>query len=268
MEYINISAYRFINLENLPLNELQNEFKSKAQELLIKGTILLSQEGINLYLAGKLSAIDQFKIFLDEFKEFQGLTYKQSFSDSIPYKRLFVKIKQELIPLGRSEVKPFEFTAPYLSPEQFKKWYEDNHDMIVLDTRNDYELDFGTFDNAINLNIKHFRHFPKAIEKLPNSAKQKPVVTFCTGGIRCEKAATYLLQQGFKEVYQLEGGILNYFDKCGEAYYQGSCFVFDNRTAVNPKLEEVDQIDCKICGNSRELDKKSNTVLECVKCNC
>ena len=267
MEYINISAYRFIDLENLSLDELQDKFKNKAQELQIKGTVLLSQEGINLYLAGKVSAIDLFKIFLDEFKEFKGLTYKQSFSDNIPYKRLFVKIKQELIPLGRPDVKPAKFTAPYLSPEKFKQWYEENHDMVVLDTRNDYELDFGTFDNAINLNIKHFRHFPTAIEKLPDSIREKPIVTFCTGGIRCEKAAAYLLQKGFKEVYQLEGGILNYFDKCGEAYYQGSCFVFDNRTAINPKLEEVNNIDCGTCGSPRGIDKQSNSLLECVKCN-
>lgn len=267
MKYTNISAYRFIDLEELSLIDLRIKLKNKALKLQIKGTILLSQEGINLYVAGKPLTIDLFKNFLNELKEFKNLTYKESLSDSIPFKRLLVKIKQELIPLGYPEVQPAKFTAPHLSPEEFKKWYEEERDMVVLDTRNDYEVDFGTFDKAIDLSIQHFRHFPAAIKALPDTIKEKPIVTFCTGGIRCEKAAAYLLQQGFKEVYQLDGGILNYFDKCGDAYYQGSCFVFDNRAAVNPKLEEIHTVDCKICGNSRNIDKKSSSALNCLECS-
>lgn len=119
--------------------------------------------------------------------------------------------------------------------------------MIVLDTRNDYEVDVGTFQDAVNLHIHNFHEFPKAIEDLPEEAKNKPIVTFCTGGVRCEKAAQYMLNQGFKEVYQLDGGILNYFAECGADYYEGECFVFDKRITVDPKLQETKTTQCLSC---------------------
>jgi UPF0176 protein len=203
----------------------------------IKGTILLSTEGINLFMAAEEANLQEFITSLTGLEEFKDLTFKRSYSETIPYRRLIVRIKAEIISFGQ-DVKPQQQTAPYITPEQLKQWYEKGQDMLVLDTRNDYEVNLGTFENAESLAIENFRQFPEAVKGLLEKYRDKPIVTFCTGGIRCEKAATFMLKQGFKEVYQLEGGILNYFDKCGGSHYQGDCFVFDDRIAINEKFEE------------------------------
>jgi len=153
-----------------------------------------------------------------------------------------VKIKKEIIPMGDPEIRPSEFTAPYLPPADLKTWMDEKRDFLLLDTRNDYEIAVGTFEGAKDLGISHFRDFTRATEKLTTEgfnevSKDQPIVTFCTGGIRCEKAAALLVKQGFKNVYQLEGGILNYFEQCKDVHYQGQCFVFDWRLAVNGDLQ-------------------------------
>ena len=137
--------------------------------------------------------------------------------------------------------------AAYKAFSELKKWYQEKHDMIVLDTRNDFEVKLGTFENAMDLHIEHFREFSDAVDLLPADLKEKPIVTFCTGGIRCEKAAELMLQKGFKNVYQLDGGILNYFEKCGGDFYRGDCFVFDQRVAVNSELKETQAKQCFDC---------------------
>lgn len=263
MNFINIAAYRFINLEAEKLIPIQTALRSETHKLGLKGTILLSTEGINLFLAGDYPVIQSFKSYLDTISAFSNLTYKESTSEGQPFDKMVVKIKKEIIPLGLEHIQPEKYTAPYVSPETLKEWYSTGHDMLILDTRNDYEIDYGTFKDAVNLNIKHFRDFPEAIQQLPASAKSTPIVTFCTGGIRCEKAAAFMMEQGFKEVYQLDGGILNYFEKCSEAFYDGSCFVFDKRVAVDPSLTEINTVNCKYCGNLREIDKDSATLEKC-----
>ncbi len=246
-EFVNIAAYKFVALEPSALPSLRAEMKERALACDLKGTILLSHEGINLFLAGTPENIESYQAFLAAKPAFSGLVYKESLSDTQPFSRMLVRLKKEIISMGHAHVQPEKHTAPHLSPEKLKEWYEQGHEMIVLDTRNDYEIELGTFKGAVDLKIDSFRDFPEAISSLPESAKDKPVVTFCTGGIRCEKAAEYMLQKGYKEVYQLDGGILNYFEKCGGAHYDGECFVFDKRVAVNSKLEETQTKQCYSC---------------------
>lgn len=247
LNIVNVSAYKFVTLKEAILPDLRAVFKDKAVSLNLKGTILLSTEGINLFLAGERDNIDEFKAFLAERPSFQEMWFKESYSDHQPFSRMLVRLKKEVISMGHAEIEPEKETAPHLPPEILKQWYENNKEMIVLDTRNDYEVELGTFENALDLNIETFRAFPDAIDMLPEEMKEKPIVTFCTGGIRCEKAAQLMLNKGFKEVYQLEGGILNYFEQCGGEHYEGECFVFDKRVALDGNLKETTTQQCYAC---------------------
>lgn len=242
MQIQNIAGYKFIRLANL--SELRLFFLELCQKQHLKGTILLSEEGINLSLAGEVADIALFKASLAAHVDFSDLTFRESYSDFIPFKRLKVKIKKEIITLRCKDTDPNLQRGAGLSPEEFKQWLDENREMIVLDTRNDYEINFGTFANAINLKIDDFSDFPSATENLP---KDKPIVMFCTGGIRCEKASLHLLNKGFPNVFQLEGGILNYFAKVGGAHYQGDCFVFDERIALDPELKTAKKTQCRVC---------------------
>ncbi len=233
MQIINIAAYKFVQLTPDLLIELKTKYKEKTRQNALKGTILLSAEGINLCLAGLQNNIEAFKACLAETPAFGDLIYKQSPSETQPFKRMLIKIKPEIITFGVDNVHPERFTAPYVSPQTLKQWYDEGKEMVILDTRNLYEIEKGSFNQAVHLNLATFREFPQAVSQLPESFKKKSIVTFCTGGIRCEKASAYLLQQGFQEVYQLHGGILNYFAECGNAHYQGECFVFDERITID-----------------------------------
>ncbi|WP_010598895.1 oxygen-dependent tRNA uridine(34) hydroxylase TrhO [Rickettsiella massiliensis] len=235
----NISAYRFVSLPKPFLNELQNTLKKETQRLSLKGTILLSTEGINLFMAGEKRAIAEFQRFLTHFSYFTDLFFKESFSDFIPFKKMLIKIKAEIIAFGVENIQPEKVTAPNLAPETLKKWLNEQSEVVLLDTRNTFEVQCGSFEKSIHLDLKHFREFPDAVQKIPQNLKKVPIVTFCTGGIRCEKASALLLNAGFEKVYQLEGGILNYFEKCGSAHYRGHCFVFDERIALTPTLAAV-----------------------------
>jgi UPF0176 protein len=230
MSYINISGYTFTPLTNLAA--LQASLKSKCQELELKGTILLGSEGMNVFLCGKHAAIEGFSHLLTQLG-LPSITFKESPSETVPFKRMWVKIKTN--------------PAPALTPEQFKEWQKNGKDMVVLDARNDYEVRIGKFKNALHLDIQHFRTFPEAAKKLGEELKNKTIVTYCTGGIRCEKAAPFLMANGFKEVYQLQGGILNYLEKCGPEFYEGECFVFDKRIAVDAQLQETHTVQCFVC---------------------
>jgi len=233
---INIAAYRFVQLSDNILPTLQISLKSKAKELGLKGTVLLSVEGINLFLSGEKDAISSFQNFLNTYPYFQSLEFKKSFSNFQPFKKMLVKLKEEIISFGIHSINPVKYSAPYITPETLTIWLEKRPDLVLLDTRNTFEVELGSFKNALNLDLKRFRDFPNAVKKLPEKLKQLPIVTFCTGGIRCEKAATYLLECGYKEVYQLEGGILNYFEKCSEHHFKGPCFVFDARESLTSSL--------------------------------
>lgn len=232
---LNIAAYKFISLSAHQLPHWRLSFKNQALACALKGTILLSQEGINLFLAGNPDNIAQFKNFVKEFSEFNALNYRESRSLTQPFKRLLVRLKKEIISMGRPSIQPEKETAPYIDPHTLRQWYQQGREMIVLDTRNQYEVALGTFHNALNLELKNFRSFPDAIHQLPPEAKNLPIVTFCTGGIRCEKAALWLKDQGYPEVYQLQGGILNYFEQCSHDYFNGKCFVFDERCVIDDR---------------------------------
>lgn len=233
LSIINIAAYRFIQLSSKILPFLQTLFKEKTKELNLKGTVMLSVEGINLFIAGKEDSINSFQNFLNSFLYFQDLEIRKTFSNFQPFKKMLVKIKKEIISFGIDSINPEKFTAPYVTPETLNNWLLKQPDLVLMDTRNTFEIAHGSFINALNLNLKRFRDFPNATKKLPEKLKNLPIVTFCTGGIRCEKAAAYLITLGFKEVYQLKGGILNYFEKCGKGYFKGSCFVFDERESIS-----------------------------------
>ena len=232
MKITNVSSYKFITLKKELLPTLQRAMYNKGIMCQLKGTILLSCEGINLMLAGKHEAIFGFQTFLENFPEFNDLLYQEGFSPECPFKQFIVRIKKEIITMRCSDINPEKETTPHISPETLCLWYQENYDIVVLDIRNHFEIAMGTFVNAMNLNLQSFSDFPWAIDKLPKPLKEKLIVTFCTGGIRCEKATAVMLRKGFKKVYQLNGGILNYFSTCGRAFFKGKCFVFDNRIAI------------------------------------
>lgn len=226
----NIAGYKFITLDQL--EALRNQLKLLCKNCDLKGTILLAKEGINIMLAGAQPGVSLFLSEIKKDERFSDIDFKKSYSDFIPFKRLLIKIKQEIIPFNIPAIQPESEAAPRIFAKEFQQWLDQNKDIVVLDVRNQCEIEVGKFKNAVDLGIKNFRNFPRAIKKLPESIKQKPIITYCTGGIRCEKAATYLLQQGFKNVLQLQGGILQYFAECGSENFEGQCFVFDDRGKV------------------------------------
>lgn len=242
---INLAAYQFVELTNLkPLRARLRELCVAWQ---LRGTILLSTEGINLFVAGEQTSVD---LLLAEVRSIPGLgnlAAKISASDRPPFKRMLVRIKREIISFGVPGIDPVRQPAPKLSPLELKQWLDEERPVTLLDTRNDYEVKLGTFRQARPIGIQHFRQFPEAAAQLPAELKQQPIVMFCTGGIRCEKAGPYLRQQGFEQVFQLEGGILKYFEECGNAHYQGECFVFDQRVGVDASLVETGSDQCFAC---------------------
>lgn len=232
------SFYRFGALSEL-LGHRQY-FKELCLRLTLKGTILLSPEGINATVVGTEESMGEFQKELAHHPLWAGLEYKESYCHKIPYSRMLVKLKKEIIPIGDPEIKPADWTAPRLSPLELKRWLDEGREITLVDTRNQYEIEHGTFENALNLKLDHFREIPAKFEELPEDLRARPMVMFCTGGIRCEKASVVAHQKGFKDVFQLDGGILKYFEQCGNSHYKGNCFVFDYRVAVDDKLQPVD----------------------------
>lgn len=241
----NISTYKFAPMTGL--KELRERLLALCKEHDLKGTILLSTEGVNLFIAGAAEDVD---ILVAELRSLPGLadlTPKVSLSDEQPFRRMLVRIKKEIIAFGVEGIDPSKYTSPRLEARELKKWLDEGREVVLLDTRNDYEVKMGTFKGAIPVRVDHFRDFPAAVAKLPPELKTKPIVTFCTGGIRCEKAAPFMEREGFQQIWQLEGGILKYFEECGPAHYDGECFVFDQRVGVDPALEETPSAQCFAC---------------------
>lgn len=234
---VNIAAYQFVPLDDLATR--REKLKSLCTSLGLKGTILLSPEGINLFLAGGPEAISAFLVELRSDPLFEAIPVKESFSESVPFDELFVKIKREIIAFGIEGIDPRESSGEKITPSELKRWLDEQRPLTLLDTRNEYEIEFGTFAGATHLGLKHFRDFPEAIQRLPVESREKPVVMFCTGGIRCEKAGLLLQREGFPQVFQLDGGILKYFEDCGGDHWVGECFVFDQRVALDPELRET-----------------------------
>lgn len=242
---VNIAAYHFVSLDDL--ERRRKELKALCSELQLKGTILLTPEGINLFIAGSREAIDALLDFLGNDPAFEAMPVKESFSEYQPFERMLVKIKEEIIAFGIEGIDPRQRTSQKIAPATLKEWLDAGEDVLLLDTRNDYEVRVGTFDNALPIGVDHFRDFPAAVNELPEEIKDRPVVMFCTGGIRCEKAGPYMEQAGFRKIYQLEGGILKYFEDCGGDHYHGECFVFDKRVALDPNLNETETTQCYAC---------------------
>lgn len=242
---VNISAYRFAELTGL--QALRKELLARCRDLGIKGTILLAGEGINMFLAGSAESIEAILRHIRQIPGMDALEPKYSESADQPFSRMLVKLKKEIIAFGVEGLNINAHAHQKLPPAELKRWLDEGREVILLDTRNQYEVQLGTFEGAKHLEIGHFRQFPQAVQELPEEWKDKPVVTFCTGGIRCEKAGPYMESIGFRQIYQIEGGILKYFEECGGEHYQGECFVFDHRVGVDPCLCETDAAMCFAC---------------------
>ncbi|MSU50115.1 MAG: sulfurtransferase [Opitutus sp.] len=233
----NISAYKFAPLENLPA--LRERVRGAATAGGLKGTVLLSPEGINLFVVGAPENVAAFVAELRTVPGLEDLTPKESESAAPPFGRMFVKIKKEIIAFGIAGIDPARRPARKLAPQTLKQWLDEGRPVTLLDTRNNYEVRLGTFRGALAAGIARFRDFPDAVRRLPPKLKEQPIVMFCTGGIRCEKAGPFMEREGFQDVFQLDGGILKYFEQCGGAHYEGECFVFDERVGVDPALRET-----------------------------
>lgn len=254
---VNIAGYRFVDLAER--DELQAVLRSVCTDAGLKGTVLLAPEGINFFLAGPQAAIDVYTKFLEQDERFRGIPLKVSYTGYQPFNRMNVRKKNEIISVGMDHIQPATFTGEEIEPQAFKEMLDNGEHVHVLDTRNDYELRVGTFDNAIDLDIRTFRAFPEAIQSLPDTMKDEPIVMFCTGGIRCEKASAIMIEAGFTNVKQLKGGILGYFEEVGGAHWDGDCFVFDQRVAVNPQLEETEVVVCFACREPLSVEEQSST---------
>lgn len=240
MSIVNISCYKFITLTDR--EALKDALTARCVALGLKGTILLAPEGINVFLAGSRAAIDAIVAHLRADPRFADLAPKESLSATQPFKRMRVRLKKEIITMKHPLIRPEAGRAPSVSAETLKVWLDRGHDddgrpVVMLDTRNDYEVAAGTFDDAVDYNIRIFSEFPAQLAERVGDYAGKTVVSFCTGGIRCEKAAIHMREVGVERVYQLEGGILKYFEEVGGAHYQGDCFVFDEREAVASDLQ-------------------------------
>jgi len=241
----NIAAYRFAPLADL--RGLRARLLADCKALQLKGTILLSAEGINLFVAGSAASVEALLLELRSIVGLEGLAAKYSETAQQPFTRMLVRIKKEIIAFGVPGIEPARYTSRRLSAQELRRWLDEGRPVTLLDTRNDYEVKLGSFRNAVPIGVSHFREFPAAVARLPEQLKDQPIVTFCTGGIRCEKAAPYMETQGFRDVYQLEGGILKYFEECGSAHYDGDCFVFDQRVGLDPTLHETSATQCFKC---------------------
>jgi UPF0176 protein len=237
---VNISCYKFVTLTDREV--LKADLTARCQALGLMGTILLAPEGINVFLAGSRTAIDAIVATLRADPRFSDLQPKESLSDAPPFRKMRVRLKQEIITMKHPLVRPEAARAPSVAAATLKQWLDRGYDdagrpVVMLDTRNDYEVAAGTFDNAIDYGIGIFSEFPPRLAEHRTDYAGKTVVSFCTGGIRCEKAAIHMKTIGIEHVYQLEGGILKYFEEVGGAHYHGDCFVFDERAAVSADLQ-------------------------------
>jgi UPF0176 protein len=239
MSIVNISAYKFISLDELPA--LRERLFARCEALALKGTILLAPEGINLFLAGSRASIDGFIASLHEDSRFADIEPKESLSDEVPFGRMRVRLKQEIITMRLPTIRPEGGRAPAVDAPTLQRWLDQGHDddgrdVVLLDTRNDYETDVGKFPQAVDYRIASFTEFPAAIAADRARYEGKTIVSYCTGGIRCEKAALHMRDLGMSDVYQLEGGILKYLEQTDGTHWRGDCFVFDGRVAIDKQL--------------------------------
>lgn len=239
---LNVAAYRFVAIADPVAVAAWLRELAEAREL--KGSVLVAAEGINLFLAGEAEDVHGLMEDLGRDPRFQGMSPKFSHSHSRPFRRLRVKVKREIISFGGRTRAADAVRAPVVSPATLRDWLRQGHDdagreLVLLDTRNQQEVAFGSFKQAIKLPIDRFTQLPDALEPHRDELKGKAVVSFCTGGIRCEKAAPWMAEAGYGDVLQLEGGILAYFEQVGGEGYEGGCFVFDERVVLDPALQPI-----------------------------
>lgn len=256
-EYKVCAMYHFARLENF--EEMRSEVLEVCQRNKAIGTILLAREGINGTIAAPGDGIENILSFLRSDSRLKGLDAKFSFSEEQPFYRMKVKLKKEIVTLGVPDIDPNEVVGEYVEPEDWNALISDP-DVVVVDTRNDYEVEIGTFKKAINPKTATFREFPRYVEENMGGDKQKKVAMFCTGGIRCEKATALLKNQGFEKVYHLKGGILKYLEEVPKenSLWEGECFVFDNRVSVNHEMEPGQFDQCHACRHPISEEDKNH----------
>ena len=265
-QFVVCALYKFVALE---------DYKAIRQPLLeamesngIKGTLLLASEGINGTVSGTQEGIDALLAWLNSDDRFNPISFKLSYHDNQPFYRTKVKLKKEIVTMGVEGIDPRKTVGTYVKPKGWNALISDP-DVLLIDTRNDYEIEIGTFEHAVNPNTKTFREFPEYVKNNLDPKKNKKVAMFCTGGIRCEKSTAYLKEQGFEEVYHLEGGILQYLEDVPkeDTLWKGDCFVFDNRVAVNHDLEKSEYDQCYACRLPiTDEDKASDKYEQGVSC--
>ena len=251
------ALYKFVDLPQF--EDLRQPLLDVMETHHIRGTLLLAKEGINGTVAGTQTAIDELRTWLNEQSGLDNIVCKFSYHDDMPFNRSKVKLKKEIVTMGIEGIDPRRVVGTYVQPKDWNALIADP-EVIVVDTRNDYEFEIGTFKRALNPHTESFREFPAYVKEHLDPSKHKKVAMFCTGGIRCEKSTAYLKEQGFDEVYHLEGGILKYLEEVPEAdsLWEGECFVFDERVAVNHQLEKGQYDQCHACRYPiTEADKAS-----------
>jgi UPF0176 protein len=260
------ALYKFVTLENF--QALRQPFYDVMEANQVRGTLLLAHEGINGTIAGSRVAIDAVLDCLRSDSRLADIDCKESLTDSLPFNRAKVKLKKEIVTMGVEGIDPKHVVGTYVNPEDWNRLISDP-DVILVDTRNDYEFKVGTFKKAINPKTGSFREFPNFVKENLHPEKHKKVAMFCTGGIRCEKSTAFLKQQGFDEVYHLKGGILKYLEEVPEqeTLWEGECFVFDERVTVNLQLEKGSYEQCNACRTPiTEADKASDKYQQGVSC--
>jgi len=261
------ALYKFVRLDNHA--DLQQPLLNTMEKYSVRGTLLLAQEGVNGTIAGTREGIDAVLTELNSDERLNPIECKESFNSEIPFLRSKVKLKKEIVTMGVEGIDPNRAVGTYVKPQDWNSLISDP-DVLLIDTRNDYEVEIGTFEGAVNPNTTSFREFPDYAEKHLDKNKHKKVAMFCTGGIRCEKSTAYLKEQGFEEVYHLQGGILKYLEEVPEdaSMWQGECFVFDERVAVNHQLEKGRYDQCHACRYPiTEQDKQHPHFQQGVSCH-
>lgn len=260
------ALYHFVRLPDY--EKLQAPLSQLMREQGVKGTLLLAEEGINGTIAGSREGIDAVLAWLKQDPRLSALDHKESYDDEIPFYRSKVKLKKEIVTMGVEGIDPNRKVGTHVEPADWNALIS-QPDVLLIDTRNQYEVEIGTFKGAVNPHTASFREFPDYVKQHLDAAKHRKIAMFCTGGIRCEKSTAYLKEQGFDEVYHLKGGILNYLEKvpAEESLWQGECFVFDNRVAVNHNLQKGDYDQCHACRLPiTETDKTSDLYEKGVSC--
>ena len=266
-EYVVYALYKFVTLKDYealrdPLRKLMDKFN-------VRGTLLLAEEGINGTISGERDSMDVIITWLRADERLVDLEYKESIHTELPFHRTKVKLKKEIVTMGIDGIDPNKVVGTYVEPKDWNELISDP-EVLLIDTRNDYEYEIGTFENALNPDTETFREFPKFVEKNLDPNKHKKVAMFCTGGIRCEKASSYMKQAGFEEVFHLKGGVLKYLENIEQdnTLWNGECFVFDDRVAVNHSLEQGIYDQCHACRYPiTEQDKQHKHYLAGVSCH-